>query len=156
MVLNSGVGEDSWESLALQGDPTSQSWRRSVLSFHRKDWCWSWNSSTAATLCEELTHWKRLWRWEGLGAGEEGDNRGWDGWMASPTRWTWVWVDCRSWWWTGRPGVLRFIGWQRVGHDWAAELNNDWCGASFHVWLISHQFVLVSYIFLSVLYVVTF
>ena len=75
-----------------------------------------------ATSCEELSHWKRLWCWEGLGAGE-GDNRGWDGWMASLTRWTWVWVNSRSWWWTGRPSMLRFMGSQRVGHDWATELN---------------------------------
>ena len=71
----------------------------------------------------ELTHWKRLLCWEGLGAGGEGNNRGWDGWMASPTQWTWVWVNSRSWWWTGRPGVLRFMGLQRVGHDWATKLN---------------------------------
>ena len=71
----------------------------------------------------ELTHWKRLWCWEGLRAGEEGDDRGWDGWMASLTRWTRVWVNSRSWWWTGRPGVLRFMGSQRVRHDWATELN---------------------------------
>ena len=58
-----------------------------------------------------------------IGAGGEGDNRGWDGWMASLTRWTWVWVNSRSWWWTGRPGVLRFMGSQRVGHHWATELN---------------------------------
>ena len=73
--------------------------------------------------CEELTHWKRLWCWEGLGAGGKGDDRGWDGWMASPTQWTWVWVNSGSWWWTGRPGVLQFMGSQRVGHDWATELN---------------------------------
>ena len=78
---------------------------------------------TLATSCEELTHWKRPWYSEGLGAGGEGDNRGWDGWMASPTRWTWVWVSSRSWWWTRRPGVLWFMGSQRVGHDWATELN---------------------------------
>ena len=65
----------------------------------------------------------RLWCWEGLGVGGEGDNRGWDGWMASRTPWTWVWVNSGSWWWTGRPGVLRFMGLQRVGHDWATELN---------------------------------
>ena len=70
------------------------------------------------TSWEELTHWKRLWCWEGLGAGGEGDDRGWDGWMASLTRWTWVWVNSGSWWWTGRPGVLRFMGSQRVGCDW--------------------------------------
>ena len=63
------------------------------------------------------------WYWEGLGAGGEGDDRGWDGWMASQTRWTWVWVNSGSWWWTGRPGVLRFMESQRVGHDWATELN---------------------------------
>ena len=73
--------------------------------------------------CEELTHWKRLWCWEGLGAGGEGDDRGWDGWMASPTRWTWVWVNSGSWWWTGKPGVLQFMGSQRVGPNWATELN---------------------------------
>ena len=96
-------------SLGLQGDPTSPSWRRSVLGIHWKDWCWSWTSSTLATSCEELTHWKRTWCWEGLGAGGEGDDRGWDGWMASPTRWAWVWVNSGSWWWTRRPGVLRFM-----------------------------------------------
>ena len=123
MLLNCGVGEDSWESLGLQGDPTSPFWRRSVLGVHWKDWCWSWNSNNLATWCEDLTHLKRPWCWERLRAGEEGDDRGWDGWMASPTRWTWVWVDSRSWWWTGRPGVLQFIGSQRVGHDWVTELN---------------------------------
>ena len=60
-------------------------------------WCWSWNSNTMATSCEELTHWKRPWCWEGLGAGGEGDNRGWDGWMASLTRCTGVWVNSGSW-----------------------------------------------------------
>ena len=59
----------------------------------------------------------------GIRAGGEGDDRGWDGWMASPTRWTWVWVNSGSWWCTGRPGVLRFMGSQRVGHDWVTELN---------------------------------
>ena len=102
MLLNCGVGEDSWESLGLQGGPTSPFWRRSALGFLWKEWCWSWNSSTLATSCEELTQWKRPWCWEGLGAGGEGDDRGWDGWMASPTRWTWVWVNSGSWWWTGR------------------------------------------------------
>ena len=75
------------------------------------------------TSCEELTHWKRPWCWEGLGAGGEGDDRGWDGWMASLTWWAWVWVNSGSWWWTRRPGVLRLMGSQRVGHDWATELN---------------------------------
>ena len=64
-----------------------------------------------------------IWCWERLRAGGEGDDRGWDGWMASPTQWTWVWVDSGSWWWTGRPGVPQFMGLQRVRHDWATELN---------------------------------
>ena len=75
-----------------------------------------------ATSCEELTHWRRPWCWEGLGAGGEGDDRGWDGWMTSMTWCAWVWVNSGSWWWTGRPGVLWFMGSQRVGHDWATEL----------------------------------
>ena len=87
-----------------------------------REWCWSWNSNTLATSCEELIHWKRPWCWEGLRAGE-GDDRGWDDWIASPTQWTWVSVNSRSWWWTGRPGVLQFMGSQLVGHNWATELN---------------------------------
>ena len=75
MVLNCGAGEDPWESLELQGDPTSPSWKRSVLGVHWKDWCWSWNSNTLATSCEELSHWKRPWCWERLRAGGEGDDR---------------------------------------------------------------------------------
>ena len=90
MLLNCGVGEDSWESLGLQGDPTSPSWRRSVLNIHWKDWCWRWNSNTLTTWSEELTHWKRPWCWERLKAGGEEDDRGWDEWMASPTQWKWV------------------------------------------------------------------
>ena len=82
MRLNCGV-EDSWEFLGLQGDPTSPSYRKSVLNIHWKDWCWNWNSSTLAARCEELTHLKRPWCWERLKAGGEGDDRGWDGWMAS-------------------------------------------------------------------------
>ena len=66
--------------------------------------------NSLATSCKELIHWKRPWCWERLGAGREGDDRGWDSWMASPTRWSWVWVNSRSWWWTGRPGMLRFMG----------------------------------------------
>ena len=90
---------------------------------HWKDRCWSWNSNTLATSCEEPTHWKRPWCWEGLGAGGEGDVRWWDGWISSLTQWTWVWVDSWSWWWTGRPGLLWFMAWQRVRHDWVTELN---------------------------------
>ena len=103
-------------------DPTCPFLRRSALRFLWKEWWYSWNSSTLATWCEVLTHGKRLGCWEGLGAGGEGDDRGWDGWMASPTQWTWVWVDSRIWWWTGMPGVLWFMGSPRVGHDWVTEL----------------------------------
>ena len=123
MRLNCGVGEDSWGSLGLQGDPASPFWRRSALGFLWREWYWSWNSSTLVTWREELTNWKRLWCWEGLGAGGEGDDRGWDGWMASLTQWTWVRVNSGSWWWTERLGVLRFMGSQRAGHDWKTELN---------------------------------
>ena len=96
--------------------------KRSVLGVHWKDWCWSWNSSTLATWCKKLTHLNRPWCWERLRAGGEGDNKGWDGWMASLTQWTWIWVTSGSWWWTGRSGMLRFMGWQRVGYDRVTEL----------------------------------
>ena len=76
----------------------------------RRNWWWSWSSSILATWCEELTHRKRSWCWERLKVGKEGANRGWDGWMASLTQWTWVWVNFGSWWWTGRPGMLQFMG----------------------------------------------
>ena len=122
MLLNCGVGEDSWESLGLQGDPTSPSSRRSVLNIHWKDWCWSWNSTTLATWWEELTHWERPWCWEILKVGGEGDDRAWHGCMASLTQWTWVVVNSGSWWWTGWPGMQQSMGSQRVGFDWVTEL----------------------------------
>ena len=75
---------------------------------------------------KKLTHLKSPLCWEWLKAGE-GDNRGWDGWMAWPTRWTWVWVSSGSWWWTGRTGLLWFMGLRRVRHSWATELNwTEW------------------------------
>ena len=88
------------------------------MDIHWKDWCWSWNSSASSTWCEELTHWKRPWCWERLKVGGE-----WDGWIASLTRWTWTWASSGSWWWTGKSGMLQSMGSQRVGHDWATELN---------------------------------
>ena len=123
MLLNCGVGEDSWEFLRWKGDPTSPSYRKSVLTVHWKDWCWSWNSDTLGTWCDELTHLKRPWCWERLKAGGEGDDRGWGSWMASPTQWTWVGASSRSWWRTGKPGMLQSVGSQRLRHDWATELN---------------------------------
>ena len=83
---------------------------KSVLNIHWKDWNWSWNSNTLATWCEELTHWKRLRCWERLKVEGEGDDRGWNGRMASPTQWTWVWTSFGSWWWTGKPGVVQPMG----------------------------------------------
>jgi len=114
--------------------PKGNEW---VLNIRWKDWCWSWNSNTLATWCEELTHWKRPWCWERLKAGGEGYEKGWDDWMASLTWWTCVWVNCGSWWWTGSPGVLQFMSSQIVGYDWVTELNwteaslysKEYCGA---------------------------
>ena len=86
--------------------------------------CWSWNSNPLTTWCEELTHWKRPWCWQRLKAGER-DDRIWDGWMASPTRWTWVSASSGNWLWTREPCLLQSMGWQRAGHNWATELNTD-------------------------------
>ena len=75
---------------------------------------------------------KRPWCWARLKAGGEGDNRGWDGWMASLTQWTWVWASSGSWSWTGKPSVLQSMGSQRVEHDWATELN--WTERWLYMW----------------------
>ena len=80
-------------------------------------WCWSWSPNTLATWCQEPTHWKRPWCRERLRAGE-GDDRGWDGWMASPTQWTWLWANSGRQWRTGKPGVLQSMGLQRGGSSW--------------------------------------
>ena len=80
-----------------------------------------WNSSTLATWCEELTHWKSPWCWKWLKMGRQVDDKGWDGWTASPTQWTWVWAGSGSWCWTGKCGMLQSMGLQRVRHDWVAE-----------------------------------
>ena len=113
-----------WRRLLRVPWTTRRSNQETNLTIHWKDSCRSWSSNTLATWREELTHWKRPRCWERLKAGGEGDDGGWDGWMASPTRWTWVWVTSRSWWWTGKPGVLQSMGLQRVGHDWVT----DWTG----------------------------
>ena len=98
--------------------------------------CWSWNSNSLASWCEELTHWKRPWCWERLKVGGEGDDRGWDAWMASPTRWTWVWVSSGSWWWTGKPGVQQSMGSQS---DTTKQLNgNEYLFLKF--WLYSTKY----------------
>ena len=125
MLLNCGVGEDSWESFGLQGiNPVNPKGNQSWIFTGRND-AEAETLNTLSTWCKELTHWKRPWCWARLKARE--DNRGWDGWMASPTQWTWVWVNSRSWQWTEKPGVLQSMGSQRVGHGWATELNwTEW------------------------------
>ena len=98
-----------------------KSYRKSILSIHWKDRCWSWSSHSLATLCEEPAHQKILWCWERLRAGEEGGGRGWDGWMAAYTQWTWVWANSSRQWGTGKPGVPQSMGLQRVRHNWGTK-----------------------------------
>ena len=122
MLLNCGVGEDSWESLGLQGDPTSPFWRRSVLVFFGRS---DAKAEIPVLWPPDAKKWlfrKRPWCQERLKAGGEGDDIGWDGWTVSLTQWTWVWVSSGSWWWTGKPGMLQSMGSKRVGHNWATEL----------------------------------
>ena len=122
MLLNCGVGEDSWESSRR----SNQSILKEINSKH------SLEGQVLKLKLQYfghlmwrligLTHWKRTWCWERLKVGKEGDDRGWDGWMASPIWWTWVWA-IRNWWWTGKPGVLQSMRLQRVGHDWVTALH---------------------------------
>ena len=104
------------------------------------------DSNTLATSCEELIHLKRPWCWERLKAGGKRDDRGWDSWMASPTQWTWIWVNSRRWWWTGRPGVLQSLGLQTDGHDWATELKWNWI-SNLRVWNLLYNQSLIITIF---------
>ena len=123
MLLNCGVGEHLETPLDCKEiQPVHPKGDQSWVFIGRTD-AEAGTPNTLATWREKLTHLKRPWCWERLRAGGEGDDRGWDGWMASPTQWTWVWVESRSWWWTGRPGMLWFMGPQRFGRDWATELN---------------------------------
>ena len=124
-ALNCGVGEDSWESLGLQGDPTSPFWRRSVLNVHWNDWYWNWYPILWPPHAES-THSKSPWCWERLKAGGEGDDRGFDGWMASPTQWMWVWASSGRWWRTGKLPCLCCSPWgRRVRHNWVTEWQQD-------------------------------
>ena len=137
MLLNCGVGEDSWEFLGLQGDPASPSSRKSVLNIHWKDWCWSWNSNTLATWCKELTHWRRPWCWERLKA-REGDDRGWDGWMASPTQWTWVNSGSKL-----RESVMDREAWHAAVHGVAksqTQLSN-WTELDWNLFLLQLEYL---------------
>ena len=118
-----------WRRRLLRVPWTARRSNQSILKeispeYSLEDWCWSWNSNTLATWCEELTHLKRPWCWERLKAGGEGNDIGWEGWVASLTQWTWVWVNSGSWWCTGRPGVLQSMGSQSQTWliDWI-ELN---------------------------------
>ena len=91
-----------------------------------KSWIFIVRTDTLSTWCEQLTPWRRPWCWARLKAGREGDDREWDGWMALPTRWMWVWASSGSWWWTGKPGMLQSMGSQKVRYDWTTELNWKW------------------------------
>ena len=138
LLLNLGDGENSWESLGLQGDPKG---------VHPKgDQSWVFIGRTDAEV-ETPVHCPphvKSWlsgkdpdAWERLRAWAEGDDRGWDDWMASPSQWTWVWVNPRSWWWTERPGMLQFMGLQRARHASATKLNwifGSVCLSVFTMW----------------------
>ena len=120
MLLSCGVGEDSWESLGLQGDQS-----HSILKEIRPEY--SLEGLMLKLKRQYFGH--QMWRtdslektlkWERLKAGGKGGYRGWDGWMGSPTQWTWVWVNSGSWWWTGRASVLQSIGSQR-SQTWLSD-----------------------------------
>ena len=116
-ALNYGAREDSWESLGLQGDQIREinpEYSLEGLMLKLKLQYFGQLMWTADSL-------ENTWEW--LKAEEQGD-RGWDGWMASLTQWTWTWANSKRWWGAGRPGVLQSLGLQRVGHDWANELNS--------------------------------
>ena len=121
MLLNCGVGEDSWESLGLQGEPTSpskgnQSWIFTGRTDVEGETLILWSPDVKNWLIGKDPDAGKDWMQEEKGMAE------WNGWMASPTLWTWVWASSQSWWWTGKPGVLQSTGSRRTGHDWATEL----------------------------------
>ena len=130
MLSNCGAGELLW--VAWLTRRSNQLILQEINpEYSLEGWMLKLKLQYLATWCEELTHWKRPWCWERLRAGREGNDRGWDGWMTSSTRWTWVWVDAGSWWWTRRPGVLQFMGSQIVRHNLATELNWLWLSLRF-------------------------
>ena len=108
-------------TVVLEKTPESPLDCKEIQPVHPKDQSWVFIVRTDAEAEPPILWAPHMKCW--LMEGGERDDRGWDGWMASPTRWTWVWVDSRSWWWTGRPSMLRFMKSQRVGHNWAIELN---------------------------------
>ena len=123
MLLDCGVGKDSWESLGLQGyQSVSPKGNQYLIFIGRTDA----EAETPILWPPDEKSWlilKKTLCWERLEAGGDGDDRGWNGWMESPTQWTWVWVNSRSWWWTGEPGVLSSMGMQRVRQDWGTEMS---------------------------------
>ena len=128
MLLNCDAGEDSLLRVPWTARRSNQSILKEISPEYLLEGLMLKSSSnTLAIWCKGLTHWQRPWCWERLRAGGEGDDRGWDGWMASPSQRTWVWVYSGSWWGKGRPLMLWFMGSQRVGHDWATELNWTVC-----------------------------
>ena len=157
MLLNYGVGEDSWESLGLQEDPISP-FKRDQPRCSLEGMMLKLKLQYFGHLMRRVDSLERLWCWEGLRAGGEGDDRGWDGWMASRAQWMWVWVNSGRWRWTGRPGVLGFMGSQRVGLDWATELK--WtepllyfciCGhLAFSLMFLQFFFIFLLFIFLII------
>ena len=116
--------------------------KESTLNIHWKYWCWIWSSNYSATWCKELTRWKRQRYWGRLRTKGEGGDRGWDGWMASLTQWTWVWTNSRRWYSIGKPGVLQFIESQRVRHTLATEQQQRFCFLFFPGWTICPTFYL--------------
>ena len=139
MLLNCGAGEHFWNPLVAQRS------NQSILEeinpeYSLEGLMLKLNFNTLAIWCKEPTHWKIFWCWERLEA-EEGDDRGWDGWMASPTQWAWVWVNSGSWRWTGRPVMLQSIGSQRVGCDWATDTYLHYSGAFFVCLFVFYYFL---------------
>ena len=131
MLCNCSVGEDSWESLGLQGDPTSPFWRRSVLSVHWRDWRWSWNSNSLATWCEELTHWKdsdagRGWGQETKGT-TENEMVGWHHWL-NGHGFAWTLGVC-----AGQGGLACYSSWDHKESDTTEQLN--WAELKLVQWL---------------------
>ena len=121
MFSNCGFGEDSWESLGLQGDPTSPSWRKLVLNIHWKEWYWSWNSNPLATWCEQLTHWKRPCCCERKEKGTIKEEI--VGWLHHLMNLS----NSGRWWRTLKPGLLLFMGLQRFIHGLAGEQHHHKC-----------------------------
>ena len=121
--MNCGVGEDFWESLGTARRSNQSILKEISPGCSLERLMFKLKLQYFGQLMWRAAHLKRPWCWERLRAGGEGDDRGWGDWMASLTQWTWIWVNSGSWWWTGRPGILRFMGLRRVGHNWVTELS---------------------------------